>query len=204
MLGDYTWTLWILIPLSVPVMGILYLAACALADRNEPFLPCLAYGTVTFYVSLGVGWLIYSSMAPPVTNFNQFGATNWAAVGLALLASWGIGTVVYSQFGATNWVAVGLAALFASSGIRHGEIPTTAYRGSVLKGTQVAILEVGLRVLLAALITAVAAVVAGASQIARDPAQKEALLVGLGIVGGVTLVLAVLILGAGQLRGRLR
>ena len=176
MLGDYTWTLWILIPLSVPVMGILYLAACALADRHEPFLPCLAFGTATFYVSLGVGWLIYSSMAPPVTNFNQFGATNWAAVGLALLASWGIGTAVYS----------------------------TAYRGNVLKGTQVAILEVGLRVLLAALITAVAAVVAGAAQISRDPAQKEALLMGLGVVGGVTLALAVLILGAGQLRGRLR
>src|SRR5829696_1373541 len=97
MLEQYAWTLWFIVPLSLPVLGLVYLAACALADRETGFLPSIGLGSATFYASLGVGWVLMTQLGKQETRPEvSFGPLHLAGAALGLLASWGLGFVAYA------------------------------------------------------------------------------------------------------------
>lgn len=175
MLQEYGWTLWFLVPLSVPVMGLLYLAACALADRETTFPAALVLGSITFFVSFPLGWWLVWLLGGQETNPEaRFGTLHTLGVAVALLTSWLIGSAVYS----------------------------VAYRGRILKGMKVSVIEVLLRLLLGALIGAVVAVILAIIQVARDPAYGSLLLPAGLIFGGIMAAIVTLVIVTGILRRR--
>ena len=124
---QYAWTLWFILPLTPPVMGALFLAACALSDREVSLPSAAGLGSVTFLGSAALGlWLVPFLGQQDLQAGVQFGSMHILGVGASLLASWLIGSATY----------------------------VTAFKGQVGKGMQVAGIEVLLRLLLAALSTA--------------------------------------------------
>ena len=91
MLQEYGWTLWFLIPLSIPVMGLLYLAACALADRETSFPMALVLGSITFFTSFPLGWWLvwarWEGRNSETPKLASAPCTRWAWLA-AFLASW--------------------------------------------------------------------------------------------------------------------
>jgi hypothetical protein len=175
MLEEYAWTLWFLIPLSIPVMGVLYLAACALSDRETSFVGAMVFGSLTFFASFPLGWWLVWLLAHQDPNPQaRFGTMHTVGVGLAVLLSWLIGSAVYSA----------------------------AFKGRVPKAVQVAGIEALLRLLLGALVGGVAAVVVAIMQVARDPAYRDLLLPASLIFGGILAAILTLVIVTGILRRR--
>ena len=175
MLEEYAWTLWFLIPLSIPVMGILYLAACALSDRDTSFVSAMLFGSITFFASFPLGYWLVGLLGQQDTGARtRFGSMHTLGVGLAVLLSWVIGSAVYSA----------------------------VFKGRVPKAVQVAGIEVLLRLLLGALIGGVTAVVLAIFQVARDPAYGELLLPASLIFGGIVAAIVTLVVVTGILRRR--
>ena len=175
MLEEYAWTLWFLVPLSIPVMGVLYLAACALSDRETSFVGAMLFGSVTFFASFPLGyWLVWLLGQQDAGGQSKFGSMHTLGVGLAVLLSWLIGSAVYSA----------------------------AFKGRVPKAVQVAGIEVLLRLLLGALVGGVAAVVVAIIQVARDSAYASLLLPAGLIFGGILAAIITLVVVTGILRRR--
>jgi len=175
MLQEYAWTLWFLVPLSIPVMGLLYLAACALADRETSYPAAVGLGWFTFLISFPLGWWLVGLLAQrEATPEARFGAMHTLGVVLAILASWLIGSAVYSA----------------------------AYQGRIVKGVQVAGIELLLRLLLGALLGGVVAVVVAIVQVSRDPAYSSLLLPAGLIFGAILAAIATLVVLTGILRRR--
>jgi hypothetical protein len=177
MLQDYAWTLFISIPLGVPLLALVYLSACALANRETTFLKSLILGPTTFAISLLVGWLLVVQMGKMEERPDiSFGPMHAAGAGLGILASWLIGAIVYG----------------------------IAYQGAVGKAILVSGLEVLLRVFLAALVTGIVFVVLAIVQVARDETGRDMLITGGIIFAGFLALVTLIFFGSSLLRNRPR
>jgi hypothetical protein len=93
--------LWLIIGVvvSLPVLAILYQAACALANEEVSFWKSLFISTLTFYACLGLGWIIVTQMGkqdPPGPD--RFGLMHTLGVLAAIGVGWLLSAVVYTPF----------------------------------------------------------------------------------------------------------
>lgn len=147
--------------LLIPAMGLLYQAACALSNREEPFGKSTLLGSLTFFPSAVAGTFIVDFFGSRETSQDiKFGSYHLMGIGAALLVAWLIGTIVY----------------------------TAVYKGDALKAGQVSLFETLMRVLLGALVGGMYLVVMAIGQVSRDPEGVKALLV---FGGGFAAFLAV-------------
>lgn len=177
MVEEYAWMLWFILPLTPPVMGLLFLAACALADRETSLPAAAGLGSATFLASAALGlWLVPLLGSQDAQPGIAFGSMHILGIGAALVGSWLIGSFTYAA----------------------------AFKGQVPKGMQVAAIEVLLRLLFGALIGAGLAVIYAAIQVGRDPRGRDLLLWGGLIFAGVLAVIVTLVIVTGILRRRAR
>lgn len=175
---DHWWITALILGLGIPIVGFLHQAACALSDIESPYLKSLIQGVPTFAASVAVCWVlagVFGQYADSETEA-KFTMHHLLGIGVGLLGSWALGTIVYAAF----------------------------LKGRVGKGAQISLIELFMRGLILVLVGGVLAVVFACINVyMKSEEGANSLMIFGGVVLGILVLVGGLFLMTNILRNQM-